>query len=83
MRGKEFPIHLGIKLDVEKNGQGARLSWSGASTGAASFERILVAAGRPPALHDLNLAATGVATNERGVPKFDPSTLQCGIALAL
>jgi dihydrolipoamide dehydrogenase len=26
------------------------------------------------------LAATGVATNERGVPKFDPSTLQCGDA---
>jgi dihydrolipoamide dehydrogenase len=75
--GKEFPIHLGVKLDVEKNGQGASLSWSGASTGTASFERVLVAAGRPPALHDLNLAATGVATNERGVPKFDASTLQC------
>jgi dihydrolipoamide dehydrogenase len=79
--GKEFTIHLGVKLDVvEKNAQGARLSWSGASTGAASFERVLVAAGRPPALHDLNLASTGVATNERGVPKFDPSTLQCGDA---
>jgi hypothetical protein len=76
--GKEFPIHLGVKLDVEK--EGASLSWSGASTGAASFERILVAAGRPPALDDLNLAATGVATNERGVPNFDPNTLQCGDA---
>ena len=78
--GKEFPIHLGVKLDVEKDGAGARLSWSGASSGVASFERVLVAAGRPPALHDLNLAATGLETNEHGVPKFDPSTLQCGDA---
>jgi putative SOS response-associated peptidase YedK len=33
-------------LDAEKDGQEARLSWSGASSGIASFERILVAAGR-------------------------------------
>jgi dihydrolipoamide dehydrogenase len=75
--GKEFPIHLSVKLDVEQDGQGARLSWSGASSGVASFERVLVAAGRPPTLHDLNMAATGLETNEHGVPKFDPSTLQC------
>jgi dihydrolipoamide dehydrogenase len=78
--GAEFPIRLGVKLDVEMDGHGARLSWSGASTGAASFERVLVAAGRPPELHDLNLAAAGLATNERGVPKFAPSSLQCGDA---
>jgi len=78
--GKEFPIHLGVKLEVEKDGDAARLSWSGASSGTASFERVLVAAGRPPALHDLNLAATGLGTNDKGIPKFDPSTLQCGDA---
>jgi dihydrolipoyl dehydrogenase len=78
--GREFPIHLGVDLHVEKDGQGARLSWSGASSGTASFERILVAAGRPPALHDLNVAAAGLETNEHGVPKFDPSTLRCGHA---
>jgi dihydrolipoamide dehydrogenase len=78
--GKEFPIHLGVKLEVEKDGDEARLSWSGASSGTASFERVLVAAGRPPALHDLNLAATGLETSDKGIPKFDPSTLQCGDA---
>jgi dihydrolipoamide dehydrogenase len=78
--GKEFPIHLSVKLDVEQDGQGARLSWSGASSGVASFERVLVAAGRPPALHDMNMAATGLETNEHGVPRFEPSTLQCGDA---
>jgi dihydrolipoamide dehydrogenase len=78
--GKEFPIHLGVKLEVEKDGDEARLSWSGASSGTASFERVLVAAGRPPALRDLNLAATGLETSDKGIPKFDPSTLQCGDA---
>ena len=78
--GKEFPIHLGVKLEVEKDGDAARLSWSGASSGTASFERVLVAAGRPPALHDLNLAASGLETSDKGIPKFDPSTLQCGDA---
>jgi dihydrolipoamide dehydrogenase len=76
--GKEFSIHLGVKLDVERDGGGARLSWSGASSGAASFGRVLVAAGRPPALHDLNIEVTGLETNEHGVPMFDSSTLQCG-----
>jgi len=78
--GREFPIHLDVKLDVEKSGHGARLSWSGPSSGTATFDRVLLAAGRPPALSDLNLAATGLKTNDHGVPEFDPSTLQCGDA---
>ena len=78
--GKEFPIRMGVKLEIEKHGSGARLSWSGASTGEAMFERILVAAGRPPALHGLNLEATGLETDARGVPKFEPSTMQCADA---
>ncbi len=76
----ELPIHLGVKLEVRKDDQGARLSWTGASTGAASFQRVLVAAGRPPALHGLNLESTGLDMNERGILKFDASTLQCGQA---
>jgi dihydrolipoamide dehydrogenase len=76
----EFPIHLSVKVETEKQGGQARLSWSGDSSGEATFERVLVAAGRPPALHELDLKATGLRTNEHGVPKFDPATLQCGDA---
>jgi dihydrolipoamide dehydrogenase len=76
----ELPIHLGVKLEVKKDDQGARVSWTGASTGVASFQRVLVAAGRPPALHELNLESTGLDKNEHGIPKFDASTLQCGQA---
>jgi thioredoxin reductase len=75
--GSEFPIHLGVKVEVEKHAKQARLSWSGASSGSARFERVLVAAGRPPALRGLDVEAAGLLTNEHGVPKFDPSTLQC------
>jgi dihydrolipoamide dehydrogenase len=74
----EFPIHLGVRLEVARTEHLVRISWSGASSGARSFERVLVATGRPPELDDLNLTATGVATDERGIPKFDSSTLQCG-----
>ena len=78
--GREFPMHLSVKVETEKQGGQARLSWSGDSSGEATFERVLVAAGRPPALHALDVKATGLRTNEHGVPKFDPATLQCGDA---
>lgn len=76
--GAELPMHFGVKLDVARDGGLARLSWSGSSTGSKSFERVLVAAGRPPELHDLGLAATGIGVDRRGVPEHDETTLQCG-----
>jgi dihydrolipoamide dehydrogenase len=76
----ELRMHFGVKLQASRQGNRARLSWTGASTGARSFEHVLVAAGRPPELHDLNLTATGLSIDERGVPEFDEETLQCGDA---
>jgi len=38
----------------------------------------LLAVGRPPNLADLNLRATGLSLDDRGVPLFDCETLQCG-----
>jgi dihydrolipoamide dehydrogenase len=74
----DLPIHLGVKLVARSEEKGVHISWSGTSTGNRKFDRILVAAGRPPELGDLNLAATGVATDRRGTPHFDNSTMQCG-----
>jgi dihydrolipoamide dehydrogenase len=76
----EFPIHTGVKLEMARDGDAARLSWSGSSPGARSFDRVLVATGRPPQLQDLNLASAGVSMDKRGVPHFDSTTLQCGNA---
>jgi dihydrolipoamide dehydrogenase len=75
--GAEFPIHLGVELEIGREGDAARVTWSGSSRGARSFERVLVTTGRPPQLQDLNLSSTGLSLDERGVPRFDRATLQC------
>lgn len=74
----EFAIHTGVEIDVGKVEGGARLTWSGATSGDHVFESVLVAAGRPPKLDGLNLDATNVQRDDRGTPKFDSETLQCG-----
>lgn len=75
----EFAINLSVELEVvDARAPGsARIRWSGASTGEEEFDAILVAAGRPPDLSRLDLAATGLALDERGMPRFDSQTLQC------
>jgi dihydrolipoamide dehydrogenase len=78
--GAELPMHFNARLDVAASGHLARIEWSGASSGAKSFERVLVAAGRAPALGDLNLAASGIPLDDRGVPQVNDTTLQCGDA---
>jgi pyruvate/2-oxoglutarate dehydrogenase complex dihydrolipoamide dehydrogenase (E3) component len=78
--GAELPMHFNVRLDVAASGHLARIEWSGASSGAKSFERVLVATGRPPALGDLNLAATGIPLDDHGVPQVNDTTLQCGDA---
>ncbi|OJW26349.1 MAG: hypothetical protein BGO51_13460 [Rhodospirillales bacterium 69-11] len=73
--GGEFDLHLGVEVSVE----GDRLCWSGeADRGSARFDRILVAAGRPPALDGLDLDRTGLALDGHGMPPLDPGTLRCG-----
>jgi dihydrolipoamide dehydrogenase len=42
------------------------------------FERVLIAAGRPPNLAELNLGAAGLALDDDGVPHHDPATRRCG-----
>ena len=77
---KELPIHLKVSLSVEREGDAAKVSWSGPSSGKKRFERVLVATGRPPDIHGLVLNATGLAMDEKETPLCDPETLQCGDA---
>jgi len=76
----ELRLHLGVELNAEATTNGVQLSWTGSSQGSQTFERVLVAAGRPPQLEGLNLGSTGVDLDRHGVPSFDPETLQCGAA---
>jgi dihydrolipoamide dehydrogenase len=74
---RDLPIRLGVTLQVAPEGKGVRLTWQGTETGSACFERLLVAAGRPPQLAELGLDATGIPLDDHGTPRFDPLTLQC------
>lgn len=72
---EDMAVHLEAQVKVARDGAGARLEWK---QGSVTVDRVLVAAGRPPALKGLGLEATGLALNDHGVPEFDTTTLRCG-----
>jgi dihydrolipoamide dehydrogenase len=74
---RDLPIRLGVELEVRPDGEGVSLSWSGPQAGAKRFERLLVAAGRPPRLAELDLEKIGVQLDDHGTPRFNRDTLQC------
>jgi len=80
--GGELDVHCHVKLHVERAGDGFVLRWSDAAGGAQErrVAALLVAAGRRPWVEGLGLEHTGVTLDARGVPTFDPRTMQCGDA---
>jgi dihydrolipoamide dehydrogenase len=77
---RDMAVHLGVEIAATREGDCAVLRWHGASAGEGRFDRVLVAAGRPPALDGLGLDTTGLTLDEHGVPEFDRGTMQCGTA---
>lgn len=45
---------------------------------AEKFDYVLAATGRAPNIDPLGLATTTLSLNDRGMPDFDPFTMQCG-----
>ena len=78
--GGELTLRLGVDVSAARDGDGARVTWTGPEAGEARVDRVLLATGRPPRIDDLGLETTGLALDEHGVPEFDPRTLQCGDA---
>jgi dihydrolipoamide dehydrogenase len=73
---EEFEIHLGAPAELAAQGDGVRVS---ASDGASVVvDKVLVALGRRPNLDGIGLEHLGVALDERGLPPFDPLTMQIG-----
>ncbi|USI73278.1 dihydrolipoyl dehydrogenase [Sphingomonas morindae] len=75
---RDLALHLDTEVIAEAEGDGVRLRWHGASQGSLMVDRLLVATGRPPALDELDLAATGLVLPEDGSLPIDPETLQLG-----
>lgn len=77
------------ELDLELNAMvseaapctgGVYLRWQrqDGSEQEREFETILVSAGRRANIADLNLEATGLTLDDKGVPEWDACTTQCG-----
>jgi dihydrolipoamide dehydrogenase len=79
--GGELDLHLNVELEASEAPEGGFLvRWrtQEGGEGEERFERILAAAGRQPSLDGLSIEKTGVELDQRGVPRFNPHTMQCG-----
>lgn len=72
---KDMDLFLGVDVKPEAVAGGIRLVWDG---GDDTFDRVLVATGRPPSLDGLDLSASGLHLDDNGLPDVDPETLRCG-----
>jgi dihydrolipoamide dehydrogenase len=70
---REFPLHLGAPVEIAPESVGVRVK---IESQEASAERVLVAVGRVPNIPE-GLSQL-CETDRRGVPRFDPRTLQVG-----
>ncbi|WP_192841317.1 dihydrolipoyl dehydrogenase [Falsirhodobacter sp. alg1] len=73
----EMDIHTGADVSPVLSDGGITFEWAG---NKQEFEKVLMAAGRPPALDGLCLERSGLELDDHGTPLFDPRTLQCGDA---
>ncbi len=73
---EEFPIWLGAPAELEPAEDGRIRVKAGANEKVV--DKVLVALGRRPNLDGLNLQATGIALDERGLPQFDTATQRIG-----
>lgn len=75
----EFDLRLNTEVleALRKNDEvEVRLVAKGGEETVGRYDYVLMAAGRPPALKGLGLEKTSAVLNEKGVPRFDASSLQ-------
>ncbi|CAN5254037.1 dihydrolipoyl dehydrogenase [soil metagenome] len=78
---RELTFELGVKVGARRKPDGdILLHWTDALDKArrGTFDHVLDAAGRKPALDGLDLNLAGLQLAEADVPVFDPDTLRCG-----
>lgn len=73
--GKEFPIWLGEAAQIAEEGDQLRIT---AGERSVQVDKVLVAMGRRCYLEGLKLDQLGVALDERGIPVYNPQTMQVG-----
>lgn len=73
--GKEFPLWLGAAAELEAVDDGVRVR-SGEKE--IVVEKIFASLGRSPNLQGLGLEEIGVELDDKGIPAYDPLTMQIG-----
>jgi dihydrolipoamide dehydrogenase len=73
--GKEFPLWLGQAADIQEEDGRLRVT---AGEQSVLVDRVLAAMGRRPNVEGLGLETLGVPLDERGLPAFDPHSMQVG-----
>ncbi len=73
--GKEFPLWLGTAAQLEKAENGIRVT---CGEKEVVVEKVFASLGRKPNLEQLGLEQLPIAIDDRGVPIYDPLTMQVG-----
>lgn len=71
--GEEFPIHLGSPVQATLAGDGVKVT---AGDTTVVVDKVFAALGRRPNVDDLGLERLGAALDRRGMPPFDPCSMQ-------
>lgn len=74
--GKEFPLWLGAGAEISEGAEG-RLRVS-AGDQSIEVDRVFASIGRRPNIETLRLDAVGAPLDDRGIPVYDPNTMQVG-----
>ena len=73
--GKEFPLWLGAVAELEADDEGVKVTCVDKSV---VVEKVLASLGRKPNLEQLGLDNTSIELDARGIPVYDPHTMQVG-----
>ncbi len=79
--GAELDLRAGTRVvQAARNADGVALTWTAAdgSQHCEQFAWVLAATGRVTNVEQLDLGASGLALDARGVPLFDSHTMRCG-----
>jgi dihydrolipoamide dehydrogenase len=75
--GAEFTVRRGIQAQLERTRQGVRVhGGEDDDPFDVTVDMVLAAVGRRPNLERLGLDALGVELDDKGMPPFDPNTMQ-------
>jgi dihydrolipoamide dehydrogenase len=72
---KDFPIHLGAAAEITEEDGKLRVT---AGENSVLVEKVLASLGRTPNIEDLAMEYADVELDARGLPIFNPNTMQLG-----